>query len=137
MNIQILKDQLIKHEGLRLKPYLDSVGKMTIGVGRNLDDVGITEAEAMKMLENDILRTASELNKAFYWFDSMDDVRGSIVMDMCFNLGITRFRGFKKMIQAIENNDWIKASEEMKDSKWCRQVGIRCTVLSQRMRDGI
>ena len=52
--VKRLKDMLIRHEGLKLKPYLCTAGKLTIGVGRNIQDRGITYQEAMMLLENDI-----------------------------------------------------------------------------------
>lgn len=61
MNRDRLKAQLVIDEGLRLRPYRDSVGKLTIGCGRNLDDVGITAAEAMMLLDNDVSRVEREL----------------------------------------------------------------------------
>ena len=133
--IEQLKKMLIRHEALRLKPYKDSVGKLTIGVGRNLDDRGITEAEAMLLLSNDI---GSAMNDAqsFPWFKALDSVRQDVVLDMLFNLGKQRFSGFRKMIIAIENTGYPRAADEMLDSKWAQQVGLRATELSQMMRTG-
>ena len=67
MNLAELREQLVIHEGMRLKPYKDSVGKLTIGVGRNLDDVGITEVEALELLENDIHRVMDDLDRNVPW----------------------------------------------------------------------
>ena len=133
--IEQLKKMLIRHEALRLKPYKDSVGKLTIGVGRNLDDRGITEAEAMLLLSNDIGSAMTDA-QSFAWFKALDSVRQDVVLDMLFNLGKQRFSGFRKMIIAIENTDYPRAADEMLDSKWARQVGLRASELSQMMREG-
>ena len=133
--IEQLRKMLIRHEDLRLKPYKDSVGKLTIGVGRNLDDKGITEAEAMLLLSNDIGDALSDAKK-FAWFSDLNSPRQDVVVDMMFNLGLTRFSGFKKMIAAIEHGNFPEAADQMLDSKWARQVGLRASELSQMMRTG-
>jgi lysozyme len=120
------KDLILKHEGLRLKPYRDTVGKLTIGVGRNLDDVGISEDEAMYILENDIKRCENELREIFENFDEMPENVRIVLIDMIFNLGKNRFLQFKKMIAAIKEGDFKRAAKEAKNSRWCRQVKSRC-----------
>ena len=96
----LLVADLIRDEGLALKPYVDSVGKTTIGVGRNLDDVGITEAEAISLLNYDIDRAISDAHRALPSFgDAPEPVQRALV-NMAFNLGLPRLRGFKKMLKA-------------------------------------
>ncbi len=131
-----ITDLLIKHEGLRLKPYRDTVGKLTIGVGRNLEDMGITKGEALYLLGNDINRVRLELIKIIEWFLTLNAVRQNVLIDMVFNLGITRFKRFKKLIAAIEAQDWDRAAKEMLDSRWARQVGQRAVELAKMMEDG-
>jgi len=131
-----LMAQLLQHEGLRLKPYKCTAGKLTIGIGRNLDDVGITEDEAFSMLRNDVMRVVKEVSVAFPVIESLDSVRADVIYNMAFNLGISRLRGFKKMWKAIEAQDWEEASVQMLDSKWARQVGKRSTDLAQQMVTG-
>ncbi len=126
---------LIRHEGLRTHPYRDIVGKLTIGVGRNLDDVGITVEEAMFLLENDIRKAIRDL-EAFDFFDKLDDVRQAVLIDMIFNLGKGKFMTFKRMIRALKEGNYDKAAEEMETSKWCNQVGNRCKELVRMMRTG-
>lgn len=125
MEAQAIKDLIIKHEGLVLNPYIDSVGKLTIGVGHNLDDNGISEATALQILEEDIENAVADLEKIFD-LGSLPETVQTVMVDMMFNLGYVRFSGFKKMIEAIKIGDYKLASAEAKDSKWCRQVGIRC-----------
>ena len=131
-----IADLLIRHEGLRLKPYRDTVGKLTIGVGRNLDDVGITRDEARFLLENDIARADVELRRSFLWFPVRNRVRNAVLINMVFNLGISRFKRFKKLIAAIDSSDWDLAAKEMLDSKWAHQVGRRARELAKMMREG-
>ena len=129
-----IKELLIKHEGLRLKPYKDSVGKLTIGVGRNLDDVGISKIEAMYMLQHDIQRSENELREIFLKYDELPENVKIALIDMIFNLGKPRFLKFKKMIQAIKDKDFKKAAEEAKNSKWCKQVKSRCENVYELLR---
>jgi len=128
--------QLIRHEGMRLKPYVDTVGKTTIGVGRNLDDNGISEAEAMMMLEHDIADCENEAARTWEWFLLLDKVRQNVLLNMIFNMGMPRVLGFRNMLHAIELQDYAKASSDMLDSKWARQVGSRARELAEQMKSG-
>ena len=135
--MRLIEKMLIFDEGLRLKPYIDTVGKITIGVGRNLDDVGISKDEALYMLNNDIKRAKEDVKKVFgELFDELDSVRQAVLIDMMFNLGLPRFLTFKKFIQAVKEKDFIKASQEMLDSKWANQVKDRAKRLSFMMKTG-
>lgn len=133
--IELAKQMLKEHEGLRLKPYRDTVGKLTIGIGRNLDDVGITEDEAYAMLDNDLVRVLGELNTLDFWCD-LGDVRQAVLVDMCFNLGWGRFTGFRNMLAACRAGDYETAALEMLDSRWHRQVGRRARRLAEMMKTG-
>jgi lysozyme len=133
MDIEALKNQLILHEGLKLEPYQCTAGKLTIGVGRNIEDIGITEEEARYLLDNDILRVCDELDRNLSWWRDLSDVRQRILVDMVFNLGISRFMQFQNTISAIENGDYDKAAEEMLDSRWAQQVGQRAHRLAGAM----
>lgn len=133
MDLWRLKETLIRHEALRLKPYLCSEGKMTIGVGRNIEDNGIRQNEAMFMLDNDIKETVDQLEK-FEWFNGLTDVRKEVLVNLHFNIGHYSFLGFRNMIAAIKNGNFERAAEEMKDSKWYRQVGSRAVELCEAMK---
>lgn len=135
MERELLISQLERHEGLRLKPYRDTVGKLTIGFGRNLEDVGISRGEAVAMLDNDIDQVVAELER-MPLFLSLDPVRRVVLANMCFNLGLTRLLGFKKMLTALGDRDYEEAARQMMDSKWARQVGVRAVELSEIMRTG-
>lgn len=131
-----LIDQLIRHEGLRLKPYRDSVGKLTIGVGRNLDDVGINKDEAMVMLARDIERAYLYLKLNLKWFITLDEVRQDVLVNMCFNMGPRSLFGFKTTLALIEAGNFEAASRQMLKSEWAKQVGSRAKELAEQMRTG-
>lgn len=131
-----LKAMLIRYEGLRLTPYNDSLGVLTIGVGRNLRDVGISKSEADLLLQNDIDRAEDDANHNFPWFSSLDNARQVVVLSMIFNLGLSRFNLFTKTIQYIAAKKYREASEEMLKSSWAKQVGQRAIELSMIMQNG-
>lgn len=133
---QELKELLIRHEGMVLLAYEDTVGKITVGVGRNLDDVGLTKEEAIYLLNNDMDRVEKEVRITFTWFEGLDEVRQNVVLNMVFNLGINRFSKFINTINAIKHGSYVTAADEMLDSKWARQVGHRADELSEMMRTG-
>ena len=122
--ISITSD-LKRDEGLRLKPYICSAGKTTIGYGRNLDDVGITVREAEILLENDIARAIADLDRALPWWHDLPESWQRGLLNMAFNLGLTRLLGFKKMLAALEAGDGERAALEALDSVWSGQVGER------------
>jgi len=128
-------EQLRRDEGLRLKPYLDSVGKMTIGVGRNLTDKGITQAEADRFLFNDVDEVYAGLEDAGY-VGGVNDARYYVLVNMAFNMGINGLLAFKRMLAAYRIRDWETAATEMLDSKWATQVGARSERLALQMRMG-
>ena len=127
-------EQIKLDEGLSLKPYQCTADKFTIGYGRNIEDNGITEDEAEYLLMNDIKSTQEELLANFEWFLMLSAPKQGVLINMCFNLGLTRFKQFKKMIAAIEMGDYNEAAEQMLDSKWAHQVGNRAIRLSNIMR---
>lgn len=131
-----LRAQLMLHEGLRRFPYTDTVGKLTIGVGRNISDVGISEAEAMVLLDNDIDQCIRDLS-TFTWFPELNAVRQRVMVDMRFNLGPNRFRTFKNTLAAVARGDYQAAANGMLRSLWARQVGGRAIRLATMMRTGI
>ena len=136
---QALKTRLIKqlrlHEGVETFPYRDTVGKLTIGGGRNLTDVGLRDHEIDVLLETDITLVGDTADQ-YTWFEALTDNRKLVVLDMLFNLGQTRFEKFRKMITAMEAADWAEASEQMLSSKWASQVGSRAVTLATMMLNG-
>ena len=136
MNKTRLIDQLKRHEGVRNTVYKDSLGIETIGVGRNLRDVGLSPDEIDYLLENDLKRCERELRENFYWFEFLEDARQEALLNLCFNVGISRLKGFKKMLVACEKRDWEMSAEQAKDSKWFNQVGNRGVELVEQLRSG-
>lgn len=136
INLERMRDQLVRHEGLRLKPYRCSAGKLTIGVGRNIEEVGITEEEAMTLLANDINWVIGELDRRVPAFANLNEVRRRVLIDMGFNLGIGRLMKFRRMLAALEAENYARAAVEMMDSRWARQVGNRAARLKRMMETG-
>ncbi|MEZ8855590.1 glycoside hydrolase family protein [Vibrio atlanticus] len=124
-----------KHEGLRLKPYRCSMGKLTIGYGRNLSDNGITLEEAEQLLQHNIDEVIQQA-QTLPFFSALNEVRQAVIVDMVFNMGLPRFQKFKKTIALIEQQAWQAAANEMLNSRWARQVGNRSKTLSDMMRYG-
>lgn len=131
-----LQDLLIRHEGLRLKPYRCTDGKLTIGVGRNLDDAGISDAEAMMLLDNDIEKCIQQAKSNLPWVEGLDNVRKAVVISLIFNLGIEGFVKFKSTIMSIKAGKYDEAADNMMQSLWAKQVGKRAEELSHMMRTG-
>lgn len=128
-----LKEDLIADEGIRLKPYLCPAGKTTIGVGRNLDDVGITEAEAMTLLDNDINRVKAQLANALPWLQG-DNVQRAIG-NMTFQMGLGGVLKFKKMLAALQVKDYTTARREALNSAWAKQTPQRAKRVTDLMKD--
>lgn len=136
-------------EGFRARPYLDCCGKywrdcvcarqgkLTIGYGRNLDDVGISESEAEVLLHHDAFTAEQNAIRAFEWFPSLNDGRQRAVTELIFNLGLSKFTEFKRTIAAISQGTYRAASEYLLDSLWAKQVGpTRSTRIARTLRDG-
>ncbi|MDP3114073.1 MAG: glycoside hydrolase family protein [Candidatus Cloacimonadaceae bacterium] len=135
--LERIKEQLVRHEGLRLKPYRCTAGKLTIGIGRNLDDSGISQTEACVLLENDIQNCEKQLiDEVPEIYNPLDEVRKSVLLNMCFNLGIGGLLGFNNTLAFIAAGDWERAANGMLASKWAKQVGRRAIELSELMRKG-
>lgn len=154
----IILQQLISHEGLVLTPYADSVGTSTIGIGRNLLSTGlspfelemigfsptidlshikeITEHDARWLCCNDIFRCEKEILIFYPPILDLSEARQLVLIDMLFNLGLTKLKQFVNFFDALESKNHSKAADEMLDSKWAKQVGQRAITLSDMMRSG-
>ena len=131
-----LTEMLRKHEGVRDKVYLCSAGYETIGVGRNIseDGLGLSDDEIDYLLNNDIKRVREELTEEYYWFAGLDEARQDAMIDISFNLGQTRLRGFVKSLEAMAREDFDTAADEFMDSKWSEQVGDRAVEVTEIIR---
>ena len=130
-----LREQIKRNEGFSSTPYQCTAGKITIGYGRNLEDVGISEEEAEELLKGDINKVYSQLIN-YQWFAELDKIRSGVIVNMTFNLGLRGMLKFIKMINALSLKDYELAAKEMLDSRWARQVGGRATELAEQMRTG-
>jgi lysozyme len=135
VDFKILTKWLELDEGCKLKPYYCTAGKLTIGVGRNLEDTGITKAEAQFMLEGDIVRLMKELDELFPEWRDLSETRQMVVLNMCFNMGTFGFLNFKRTIAYMRAEKFSEAANEMLRSQWADQVGDRAKRLSDAMRE--
>lgn len=133
---QKLRDLLLQDEGYRQFPYRCPAGKLTIGIGRNIEECGISRDEALFLLDNDIDSCLHDLRSSFNFFDALNEPRKIVLLNMCFNLGIPKLMQFRKMREAIEAQDYVEASKQMLDSDWARQVGNRAQRLALMMEIG-
>ncbi len=142
MDTQQLMRELVRDEAVRLKPYRDSVGKLTIGIGRNLDDRGISLTEAEFLCHNDIADVMVELDHQLPWWRSLDEVRQRVIANMAFNLGVDGLLpggakpGFPRTLELIRTGRYLEAAQAMLATKWAKQVGQRAERLALMMRDG-
>lgn len=124
-----------KYEGLQLEPYIDTMGKLTIGIGRNLSDCGIRLDEAELMFKNDLEQTINELQQCD-WFTIQPEGVKSALINMNFNLGITKMNGFKKMIEALREKRYSLAAAEALNSNWAKQVHQRAKDIAVMISEG-
>ena len=136
--MQKLLDMLKRHEGVESHVYRCSAGFETIGAGRNISKsgLGLSDDEVDYLLENDIVRVIKELSSEYPWFKDLDDVRKDAIIDISFNLGATRLRGFKRALAAMDAADYKTASLEFLDSKWSRDVKGRSAELAYMIEMG-
>jgi lysozyme len=128
-------EQLKRDEGLRLKPYVDTVGKITIGYGTNISD-GIDKGEAEYLLSNRLNEKKLELLRALPWVADLDEARRGVLFNMAYNLGVPGLLGFKRTLTLIKETMYAEAAAAMLQSKWAAQVGERAKRLSKQMETG-
>lgn len=134
--IKDIKSLLELHEDRRKFPYVDTVGKVSIGIGHNLTDLGLTDSQIDAIFEIDMAEALRTCNRLFPHFNSMDPVRRLVLLDMAFNMGFPTFSKFFNTIGYINEGRWAEASVNMLKSKWARQVGQRAQRLARMMRTG-
>ena len=163
MNLELCREQLLRDEGVSLKPYKCTEGYWTIGVGRNLDtkglsqdeqfeifgtgrlderqqmnhlnEVGITEGQAEYLLENDIYDVLSKVDSSFGDI-VLDDARKGALVNMCFQMGVAGVSKFKNTLEALREGDWERASIEVLDSRYARQTPHRARRISKQILTG-
>lgn len=136
MDLIRLRQQLERHEGRRRKVYTDTTGHLSVGVGRNLTDVGVFDDEIDLMLDNDIARTMGAIRSRLPWVDTLDEVRQRAVVDFVFNVGIGTALTFHKTLAALRTGDFDTAASQLLKSRYAQQVGRRAITLSEMFRTG-
>jgi lysozyme len=136
MDLLKLKKQLETHEGRRAKPYLDSLGKWTIGIGHNLSDNGLPNEIIDELYMKDINDAISDLNARLPWWKGLDDVRSRALVDMAFQLGIGKLLGFARALAAIKAGEWETAGDELLESTWAKQTPVRAREIAEMIRTG-
>lgn len=138
-DIAALRRELRRDEALRLTAYLCSAGKLTIGYGHT-DDVRAadtcTPEQAARWLDQDIGIAAAGLDRALPWWRGLSDARQRVLINMCFNLGLPRLLGFKRMLYALQIGDYPGAAAEALNSRWAEQVGDRAARIADMIRRG-
>jgi lysozyme len=131
-----LTELLIKHEGKMNFPYEDTTGHISIGVGRNLTDRGLSDSEILMLLSNDLAISVTELTEAFSWFADLNEARQDALISMHYNLGMPKLLKFRKTLELLEQGMFEAAALEMLDSKWADQIGQRAKDLSKMIATG-
>lgn len=144
--------RLIEHEGMQLMPYRCPAGKLTIGVGRNLDDNpptfeekralgdymhGITANAAKMLLRNDIQRFYAALKRTVAGFEELDEERQYALLDMCFQFGVKGFRKFRRLRRAVEKKNFDMAAFECLTSKYAAQAPRRTRRVARLLKFGV
>ena len=129
------KKQLENDERYRQFAYKDSVGKLTVGIGRNLKDKGLSYTESLYLFENDIKDAENQLRNRFYWFDSIDIQAQDVMINMAFNMGLGGLLTFTKALEHMKNENYKLAAEDFMSSKWSGQVGDRAVRLTNILKN--
>lgn len=135
VDLDTLKSDLKRHEGYKTRLYSDSVGKLTIGVGHNIDDLGLDEPVIELQLKFDIDRAIAVATRYLPDISKLSEARQRAIVNMAFNLG-GKIAQFVRLKEAIESEDWVRAKNEMLSSKWARQVGDRADELAKLIEMG-
>lgn len=130
-----LKARLSLEEGRKYSIYTDTTGNVSVGIGRNLTGVGVSDDEIDLMFTNDIARTVAFLDANLPWWSTLDDVRQSVIVDMAFNMG-AKLLEFHQMLAAVQAADWQTAHDQMLSSVWASQVKQRAQNLARIMLTG-
>ena len=135
MNIEALREQLKVDEGVKYEIYKDHLGYPTFGIGHLIteddpehgepDGTEISEDRVNEVFESDVAKFVSEAKILFPDLDELPDVAQQVIVNMAFNMGRPRLSKFKNFIAGVNDRDWVRAAEEMMDSRWADQVGDR------------
>ena len=134
LDLELVKQRLLDFEGMVLKPYHCSQNYLTIGVGRNLESNGITEEEALYLLNNDINEVINKLDKQWPIWRGFPDEAKYVCIDIVFNMGISTWMSFRKTRAYMELGEWEKAGDELLNSKYANQVSRRAMFNSEKLK---
>lgn len=141
--METLEHRIMRHESFTAKPIIDVAPNYEIGYGHDLTPAellqyadGITQQEAYDLLIKDVQERKDQANKHFPWILGLDDVRASVIYEMCYQMGVDGVNGFPKMIAAIRDKDYNTACKEMLNSAWHSQTPDRCEELANLMLNG-
>ena len=144
MNIEQLRKELERDEGVKYEVYLDHLGYPTLGIGHLITDddpecgasVGtkVDSDRVQEAFEADVETVLSDCERLYVQFEHLPEEVQLIVANMMFNMGLTRLSKFKGMKRCVDARDWEWAADEMVDSKWYKQVNKRADRLVVRMR---
>lgn len=133
----MIHEFLKAHEGLRLKPYTDSLGRVTIGFGRCLDTTGITKEEAEYLFANDVTRATNAAMRVYgERFGDLKPARQAALISMAYQLGEVGLAGFKDMLAFARAGDWEQAAKEAMESRWATQTLRRASETAEMLRTG-
>jgi len=136
MNVPKLINDLKREEGVKRFPYKCTAGKLTIGVGRNLEDVGLSSAEIDYLLANDISRVIHAVMGSIGFFSELNEARQRALINMGFQLGVNGLLKFKNMLKSMSEDDFETAAMESLNSKWAKQTPNRAARIAEQIRSG-
>ena len=134
--VKLARTLIAANEGRRSKPYLCPAGKITVGIGRNLEDVGLSGKEIDLLFANDLKTARDACRRLFQQFDGIDERRQAALLDVAFNLGLPRLAKFKNMRMAVDEGNWSRAAAELLDSRYAEQVPNRARCNAEILRTG-
>ncbi len=151
---EVCIQRLCLNEGLVNKPYRCPAGKLTIGIGRNLEDnpltaeekafIGhncrtkpITNEQAFYLCRNDLKKVRADLDRELPWWRDLNPDRQFVIIDLCFNLGINKLLNFQKTLSSIATGYYIKAGEQLMQSLYAKQVGKRAERNAKCLQTGV
>ena len=129
-----LLESIKHHEGFVEHVYDDSLGIPTIGYGFAIKDLVLEEDLCDEILLRKLRILGKSVMGKFPFFDSLPSDCKTVLMEMCYQLGVTGVSKFKKALKAMEDGDWEKAADEMLDSKWAKQTPNRAKEMSNIIR---
>lgn len=137
MDSKRIERRLIKSEGYRTHLYKCPADKWTVGVGHNIEDRGLSPAAIAFILREDMDICENELRGSLMYWDDLPGVVQEALMDLCFNMGISRLMKFRNMLKHMESGEWNKASDELLRSVYAKQLPKRALENAELIKSAI